>query len=388
MSQKIGKVWKKCKVESISNEIQSNDELVIFFTKDLILKNMTVQEDVKWNNIKILDKDEYNKYLLYVNCSSKNTFGVLINSNFLVAIKLSEKSNEYSYKMNPKFYLIQNVEEIENDNIIDSAKIQYSWDKEILYEEDFKEKYQFKNILKNIKEMILGWINDCKKAFLYIKEHKMLKNGIIILCIIFVVIFANSLRRENVPYLVGKTVDEARQIIKNYNLELDVDSAGDSSEIIKKQYPESGRVKLKTTISVSTDEYFEMINKPSNETIVACAKTLISEGLKSSTTARWEKDCQVVDKDDYGRYLVYISVEAQNGFGAYVKLAYFVILQSVNKSGEFTYRYFNSIEASQISGYYNPIELYKEGNINTNLQYLMNANNWNQELNNEEENNN
>lgn len=349
---------------------------------------MTVQEDVKWNTVKVLDKDEYNKYLLYINCATKNAFGVLMNSNFLVAIKLNENRNEYSYRRNPKFYSIQNVEEVENETIVDSAKIQYKWNESILYEEDFKEKYQFKNILKNIKEMILNWINDCKKAFLYIKEHKVLKNGIIILCIIFVVIFVNSLRRENVPYLVGKTVNEARQIIKDYNLELDVDSAGDSSEIIKKQYPESGRVKLKTTISVSTDEYYEMINKPSNETIVGCAKTLISEGLKSSTTARWEKDCQVVDGDDYGRYLVYISVEAQNGFGAYVKSAYFVILQSVNKWGEFTYKYINSIEASQISGYYNPIESYKEGNINTKLQNLMNANNWNQELNNEKENNN
>ena len=70
---------------------------------------------------------------------------------------------------------------------------------------------------------------------------------------------------------------------------------------------------------------------------INCAKTLISQQLKSPATAKWSNE-KVLDKDNYGRALVYLTIDAQNDFGTYIRDNYVVVILSYNKSsGEFTY---------------------------------------------------
>ncbi len=69
---------------------------------------------------------------------------------------------------------------------------------------------------------------------------------------------------------------------------------------------------------------------------IGCAKTVVSNQLKSPSSAIWH-DCKIIDKDSYGRYLVYINVEATNSFGGYVTNEYLVVVKDVKKNGEFSY---------------------------------------------------
>lgn len=70
---------------------------------------------------------------------------------------------------------------------------------------------------------------------------------------------------------------------------------------------------------------------------INCAKTLINQQLKSPATAKWSNE-KVLEKDNYGRALVYLTIDAQNDFGTYIRDNYVVVILSYNKaSGEFTY---------------------------------------------------
>lgn len=73
-----------------------------------------------------------------------------------------------------------------------------------------------------------------------------------------------------------------------------------------------------------------------NDVAVGCAKTVVSEQLKAPSSAIWH-DCKVVDKDSYGKYLVYINVEATNSFGGYITNEYLVVVKDVKRSGKFSY---------------------------------------------------
>lgn len=116
----------------------------------------------------------------------------------------------------------------------------------------------------------------------------------------------------------------------------------------------------------------------STDTIIGCAKTLISNQLKAPSTAIWGKS-EKVDEDNYGRCLVYASVEAQNSYGGLVKSDYLVILQEVSADGEFTYLPYGSTYTIKTfaSSPYSYIEDYKEGNIPTVIQTFLESNNWN-----------
>ena len=63
----------------------------------------------------------------------------------------------------------------------------------------------------------------------------------------------------------------------------------------------------------------------SDDIIIKCAQNEVSKILTSSSTARWGA-AQILNHDGFGRYLVYVPLEAQNGFGGYGKLYYLVIV--------------------------------------------------------------
>ncbi len=116
----------------------------------------------------------------------------------------------------------------------------------------------------------------------------------------------------------------------------------------------------------------------SKDTVIGCAQTLISNQLKAPSTAIWGKS-EKVDEDNYGRCLVYVSVEAQNSYGGLVKSDYLVILQEVSTDGKFTYLPYGSTYTIKTFGSspYSYIEDYKNGNIYPVIQTFLDNNDWN-----------
>ena len=214
--------------------------------------------------------------------------------------------------------------------------------------------------------------------------------------------------KRTVPNLVGKTLKEAEEELANLDLNIEAKypalySDSPDAVITEQQTDEGEQIKKGDTVGVIalTQEQMEKKQQEeeenkrkqqeakekgyrqspaTNDTIIGCAKTLINNTLKSSATAIWGK-CEVIDEDNYGRCLVYVSLEAQNGFGAYTKLDYFVVLQYVEYNGEFTYKpYSYSYKLSTLSGasvydYY--VSTYKSGEIYPVIQKFLDNNDWN-----------
>lgn len=215
-------------------------------------------------------------------------------------------------------------------------------------------------------------------------------------------------KEVQVPNLEGKTISEAKEELANLELNISANSYSyysDSPEaIIQSQEKSQGEtVKKGSTIKVNAKTQ-EQIDKEKQEeeerkqkeaeakekgyrsspateaTIINCAKTLIDNSLRSSSTARWG-DCEKVDEDNYGRCLVYVSLEAQNGFGAYSKLNYFVVLQYIKANGEFTYKPYNysykleTFGSQSVYDYY--VTSYKNGEKYNVIQTFLNNNEWN-----------
>ncbi len=374
------KVFTRYDINKEDFNTKTDEELILEFAKDVIIRNVSLNEDIKWGRNKILEKDIYEKYLIYIEFESQNTFGAYVNNSVIMCIKIDEDRKTYSYRKNPVCCTINKADSLNNIIIPNAYKKEFKWNENVLYEIECKEKYNIKNFFKWSKEFFYRLNNSTKELLKIIKTNRKVQIFLGIIVIILGINIIKNLEIIEVPNMVGMTVAEANNYIKGKHLELKIYSTGNSSEIIVSQGPEKGKVKINYPISVTTKEYKIMDAKPSNLTVVDAAKTLISSNLKSSSTAVWGSNCQVLDEDEYGRYLVYISVEAQNGFGAYIKSAYMVVLQTVDKGGDFTYKPFSYyIESSVVSNLVNPIEDYKEGYINEPLQNLLNNANWNQE---------
>lgn len=214
-------------------------------------------------------------------------------------------------------------------------------------------------------------------------------------------------KEVQVPNLVGKTLADAKSELSNLELNIEAQYPSlysDSPEaIIQSQDNSEGSILKKGNTVKVTAKTQEQLDKEKQEqeerkrkeaeakekgyrsspaksdTIVSCAKTLINNELRSSTTARWGQ-CEKVDEDNYGRCLVYVSLEAQNGFGAYSKLNYFVILQYVESNGEFTYKPYGykhelTTFGSSVYDYY--VTAYKNGEVYPVIQTFLNNNGWN-----------
>lgn len=235
----------------------------------------------------------------------------------------------------------------------------------------------------------------------------------IIICVVVPVIQKNieKSKEVQVPNLIGKTISEAEQEASTSKLSIKVEDAflttlysDNPDAIIVEQEDKEGtilkkgdsiRVKAKTEEQLDKEkqEKEEAERKaaeakekgyrssPASEsTIIGCAKTLINNILTSSSTAVWG-NCEKIDEDNYGRCLVYVSLEAQNGFGGYSKLNYLVVLQYVKANGEFTYKpYVNSYQLTlfgeqSVYDYY--ITPYIKGNVPVTITNFLNKNDWN-----------
>ena len=68
---------------------------------------------------------------------------------------------------------------------------------------------------------------------------------------------------------------------------------------------------------------------------IGIAQQLIRSDLKNPSSAIWN-DVHVELNDDYYRYVVYVDVSAQNGFGGYTRDQYYVGFR-IDKNGETFY---------------------------------------------------
>lgn len=215
-------------------------------------------------------------------------------------------------------------------------------------------------------------------------------------------------KEVSVPNVVGKTLSQAKEELAGIELNIEAKYPtlySDSPEaIIQSQDNKEGDIlkkgstlrviaKTQEQLDKEKQEQEERERKAaeakekgyrsspaSTETIKRCAQTLIDNNLRSSSTARWGT-CEKIDEDNYGRCLVYVSLEAQNGYGAYSKLNYLVILQYVKSNGEFTYKPYSCMyELTTFTGqnpydYY--VSAYKAGNVYPVIKTFLNNNDWN-----------
>ncbi len=256
------------------------------------------------------------------------------------------------------------------------------------------------------------------------KNRKSLKRFFIILIVMVVliiscVVIVNSIKEKEriarleqeeklkveLPDVVGKTIAEAEKelqaldllVKKNCDNYLDLEGNDDDS-IVKKVTKNYSNINAGST--VRKGDTIEIWGQSQNwkakqeekkakgyrsspastDTIISCAKTLIDNSLRSSSTAKWGT-CEKIDEDNYGRCLVYVSLEAQNGFGAYSKLNYFVVLQYVQSDGNFTYKPYSStyelktFGAQSVYDYY--VTTYKNKEIYPVIQTFLDNNDWN-----------
>lgn len=291
-----------------------------------------------------------------------------------------------------------------------------------LTEDEFqreKEKILNKDNANNIKtnKNISKTDNEKPKEERKISWRKYIKIYVILFIVLFLialspVVISGIQRKQNeklkvsVPNLIGKTYEEAENVLSDLGLKIDTmsGSSDNKDSIVTEQERKEGYALIKgdtLRVKTLTQEEFEKKKQEeeekikeqeearekgykkslaSEDTIISCAKTLISNELRSSNTAVWGKS-ELVDQDNYGRCLVYVDLEAQNSFGAYSKLNYLVVLQSVEYDGHFTYSpYIYRYElvtygATTPYNYY--VGAYKSGEIYPVIKEFLENNKWN-----------
>ena len=106
-------------------------------------------------------------------------------------------------------------------------------------------------------------------------------------------------------------------------------------------------------------------NDEANEHYISCAKQLVSQQLKSPATAMYS-ECDVKEIDEYGRILVSMTVDSQNGFGGYLRTYAIVILQEYDfDTDEFTYNTHFSVQ------FYN-----NQADMETTIDLAKELNSW------------
>ena len=83
----------------------------------------------------------------------------------------------------------------------------------------------------------------------------------------------------------------------------------------------------------SNKSSFFVSDEISDETYISCAKQVVAEQLRSPGSAIFS-NCEVMEKDDYGRVLVVGYVDSQNGFGATLRNGFAVVITNYDKETE------------------------------------------------------
>lgn len=116
-------------------------------------------------------------------------------------------------------------------------------------------------------------------------------------------------------------------------------------------------------------------NKESmEEHYFSVAEQLVSENLKSPSTALYSEE-EIVEEDDYGRVLVRLAVDAENGFGATIRNYAAVVIVDYDEDEE-TFRY----------NPYFAVQLYDSKSSQENVEDVVKSNNnWNEPFSDDEE---
>ena len=116
-------------------------------------------------------------------------------------------------------------------------------------------------------------------------------------------------------------------------------------------------------------------NKESmDEHYFSAAEQLVSENLKSPSTALYSEE-EIVEEDDYGRVLVRLAVDAENGFGATIRNYAAVVILDYDEDEE-TFRY----------NPYSAVQLYDSKSSQENVEDVVKSmNDWNEPFSDDEE---
>lgn len=91
-------------------------------------------------------------------------------------------------------------------------------------------------------------------------------------------------------------------------------------------------------------------SEPKEEYIINAARNVVDKQLIAPATSVYSGE-EILEKDDYGRYLVYLNVDAENGYGAKVRSEWCVVVFSVTKE-DFHYNsdvsYVNSYSGTDV----------------------------------------
>lgn len=68
--------------------------------------------------------------------------------------------------------------------------------------------------------------------------------------------------------------------------------------------------------------------------IIKACKNCVEKHLKAPSTVNYIS-IDIKDRDNYGRVYLYVELDAQNSFGAYLRSKLHVILQSINEDGTY-----------------------------------------------------
>ncbi|MGN0768434.1 MAG: zinc-ribbon domain-containing protein [Christensenellales bacterium] len=81
---------------------------------------------------------------------------------------------------------------------------------------------------------------------------------------------------------------------------------------------------------------------------VTCAKSLVIDNLKNPNSAIWYAT-DIVDKDDYDRYIVYLDYGAENSFGGTTRTRLYVCIRLDNNDTYYYNPYFPYVEATDMN---------------------------------------
>lgn len=76
---------------------------------------------------------------------------------------------------------------------------------------------------------------------------------------------------------------------------------------------------------------------------INCAQTLVYNNLKAPATSNCVSS-SVLDKDEYGRAVVLLEVDAENSFGALIRTDFCVVIQGINYDGTYDYDKINCLQ--------------------------------------------
>lgn len=210
------KIFTNYDIENTDLDNKNIEEFVIELAKDTIVRNIILNGEVKWERAKILDKDKYEKYLIYLEYESQNVFGTYIKKSVIMCIKINKDEKTYSYRKNPICYEINREDNLDDLFIPALYKKEFKWNKVVLDKQSHKEKYRIKNFFK--------WIGDFfHRVLKAIKTNKKVQIFFAIIIIIVIIFFLNNNKKED-----NNTIDynqysnNLKSITDTYNISEEV----------------------------------------------------------------------------------------------------------------------------------------------------------------------